>query len=80
LKSVFIIAIVAVAMIGMIVPSVFANHLKYDEYGNVTESIDYVNGDLSNTTKYKYKYDASKNWTMLTLSSDKLNIRLSDVF
>jgi len=45
---------------------------KYDEYGNMTESIDYVNGELSNTTKYKHKLDASKNWTMVTLSSDKL--------
>jgi hypothetical protein len=47
-----------------------SREFKYDEYGNVTEFIDYVNGELSNTTKYKY--DASKNWTMLTLSSDKL--------
>lgn len=43
---------------------------KSDEYGNVTETISYVNGELYNNTKYKYKFDASKNWTMLTVSSD----------
>ena len=48
MKSVFLIAIVAVAMIGMIVPSVFANHLKYDEYGNLDLSQQNLSGaDLS---------------------------------
>ena len=53
MKSVFLIAIVAVAMIGMIVPSVFANHLKYDEYGNLDLSQQNLSGaDLSGDNLY----------------------------
>jgi hypothetical protein len=44
---------------------------KYDVDGNVTESNNYVNGELfvDNvfSTKYKYKFDESKNWIMVTI-------------
>ena len=33
----------------------------------MTESNYYVNGELSNTNKYKYKFDESKNWIMVTI-------------
>ena len=33
----------------------------------MTESNHYVNGELSETNKFKYKFDESKNWIMLTM-------------